>query len=205
MDLFAVLNYCNERHPTLAWRLSKMTYRVILADPPWTFSVWNAEKSYRHASHKYDLMTTSQICELPVRDISDENCALFLWATWPNILDAFRVIESWGFAYRTLAWEWAKLNPSSIGFHIGMGYYTRSNPEPCLLSVRGKMAVSAHDVMALIVSPVREHSRKPDEQYGKIERLYPDGPYLEMFARHKYSEKWDVWGNEIKSDVDLNV
>lgn len=177
-------------------------YSVILADPPWTFSVWNAKKSNRHASHKYSLMDTEAICEMKIP--ATENCALFLWATWPNIKDAFRVIDAWGFVYRTLAWEWVKLNENSMGLHVGMGYYTRSNPEPCLLAVKGKMAVSAHDVQAIIMSPIREHSRKPDEQYGKIERLYPEGPYLEMFAR-RTRPGWDAWGNEVKSDVQIQT
>ena len=181
-----------------------MKYDVILADPPWTFSVWNAEKSDRHISHKYNLMSIEEICALPVADLTEENCALFLWATWPNILDAFRVIESWGFSYRTLGWEWIKAKESGFGFHFGMGYYTRSNPEPCMLAVKGKMSVEAHDVSALIYTPVREHSRKPDEQYNKIERLYPNKRYLELFARHK-RDGWDAWGNEIKSDIRLGV
>jgi N6-adenosine-specific RNA methylase IME4 len=81
---------------------------------------------------------------------------------------------------------------------------TRANSEPCLLAVRGRMPVLAHDVLSLIYAPVRRHSQKPDEQYPKIERLY-DGPYLELFARKKHSEKWAVWGNEIKSDIDMRV
>jgi N6-adenosine-specific RNA methylase IME4 len=177
-----------------------MKYDVILADPPWTFSVWNAEKSDRHTSHKYDLMSTEQICSLPVKQITADNCALFLWATWPNILNAFDVITSWGFTYRTLAWEWVKAKRNSMGFHFGMGYYTRSNPEPCLLAVKGTTKVAVHDVQALIYSPVRQHSRKPDEQYRKIERLYPNRVYLEMFARRRRLG-WDAFGNEIENSV----
>lgn len=177
-------------------------YDVILADPPWTFSVWNAEKSDRHASHKYNLMSVDDICALPVASLAAENCALFLWATWPNIQDAFKVIEAWGFTYRTLGWEWVKARKNGTGFHFGMGYYTRANPEPCLLAVKGRMRVEAHDVRALIYSPVREHSRKPDEQYEKIERLYPNRNYLELFARHK-RPNWDVFGNEVEESITL--
>lgn len=176
-----------------------MNYPVILADPPWEFSVWNAAKSDRHTSHKYSLMNTDAIMSLPVP--AAENCALFLWATWPNLPDAFKVITAWGFTYRTIAWDWVKLNENSMGTHMGMGYYTRANTEPCLLAVRGRMPVKMHDVQALILSPVRQHSRKPDEQYAKIERLY-DGPYLEMFARRS-RPGWHVWGNEVESDVEI--
>lgn len=179
-----------------------MKYDVILADPPWTFSVWNAKKSDRHASHKYNLMTTDDICAMPVADCAAENCALFMWATWPNILNAFRVITAWGFTYRTLGWEWVKAKESGFGFHFGMGYYTRSNPEPCLLAVKGRMSVAVHDVTALIYSPVREHSRKPDEQYTKIDKLYPNTRRLELFARRQWPG-WDVFGNQVENSIEL--
>lgn len=175
-------------------------YDVILADPPWHFEVYNAEKSPRHASHKYDLMDAGDICSLPVGQYATENCALFLWAIWPNIQEAFQVIEAWGFIYRTLAWEWVKSTRSGMGFHFGMGYYTRANPEPCLLAVKGRMPVESHSITALIYSPVREHSRKPDDQYRKIEALYPGKRYLELFARRK-RPGWHSWGNEIESDI----
>ena len=177
-------------------------FDVILADPPWTFSVWNADKSDRHVSHKYDLMTTEDICELRIREISEENCALFLWATWPNLRDALSVIDAWGFEYRTSAFVWVKAKSSGFGFHFGMGYYTRANTEPCLLAIRGTMPVAAHDVFELIYASVREHSRKPDDQYRKIERLYPNMKYCELFARRK-REGWASWGNEIESDIVL--
>lgn len=86
---------------------------------------------------------------------------------------------------------------------MGMGYYTRSNSEPCLLGVRGKPPKPFdRGILSLIYAPVREHSRKPDEQYGKIERLYPQGPYLEMFARRP-RPGWQVWGNEVESTVEI--
>lgn len=179
-----------------------MKYDVILADPPWTFSVWNAEKSDRHASHKYNLMSVEAICALPISNLTAENCALFIWATWPNIKEVFQVIDAWGFTYRTLGWDWVKAKESGFGFHFGMGYYTRSNPEPCLLAVKGTMPVAVHDVTALIYSPVREHSRKPDEQYAKVEKLYPGMRYLELFARRR-RPGWDVFGNQVKDSISL--
>jgi N6-adenosine-specific RNA methylase IME4 len=179
-----------------------MSYDVILADPPWTFSVWNAAKSDRHTSHKYSLMTVDDICDLPVPSIMAENCALFLWATWPNIKDAFKVIEAWGFTYRTLGFDWVKAKKGGGGFHFGMGYYTRANSEPCLLAVRGRMAVESHAVRSLLYAPVRKHSQKPDEQYDRIETLYPNKRYLEMFARSSRNG-WDVFGNEVENSITL--
>lgn len=176
-----------------------MKYPVILADPPWRFVSWTEKGNGRSAEQHYPTMATEEICQLAIP--ADDNCALFLWAVWPLLADALQVIKAWGFEYKTIAWVWAKLNPSSMGFHTGLGYYTRANTEPCLLAVRGRMPTRVKDVQALIVSPVRKHSHKPDEQYGKIERLY-DGPYLEMFARRK-RPGWHAWGNEVESDVML--
>ena len=182
--------------------LGGVMYDVILADPPWTFSVWNADKSDRHVSHKYPIMETNKIATLPICDLVNDDAILFLWATWPNLKDALLVLDLWGFEYKTIGWTWVKAKRSGFGFHFGMGYYTRANTEPCLLAVRGTMPVARHDIQALIYSPVREHSRKPDEQYAKIEKLYPNKRYLELFARHK-REGWDAWGNEVESDVEL--
>jgi len=176
-----------------------MEYPIILADPPWAFRVWSKDTGNgRSAESHYPTMSTDELCLLPVP--ATGAAALFLWACWPVLPDALRVIQAWGFEYKTIAWVWAKLNRNNMGFFTGMGYYTRANTEPCLLAVRGRMPVAVHDVQALIVSPVREHSRKPDEQYSKIERLYPGGPYLEMFARRS-RPGWDVWGNEVDSTI----
>ena len=179
-----------------------MTYSVILADPPWMFKVWSKTtgKNGRTAEKHYRTMTTADICELSIP--ATDNCALFLWAVWPALPDALEVIKAWGFEYKTVAWTWVKLQKAGMGFHFGLGYYTRANTEPCLLAVRGKMPVAVHDVQALICSPVREHSRKPDDQYGKIERLYPDATKLEMFARRQRSG-WDVFGNEVENSISL--
>lgn len=181
-----------------------MKYPVILADPPWEFRTWgrNTGPNGRTAEKHYRTMSTSDLCKFAIP--ATANCALFLWAVWPALPDALDLIRAWGFEYKTIAWVWTKLNPSSIGFHYGLGYYTRANSEPCLLAVRGRMAVAKKDVQALIVSPIQEHSRKPDDQYRKIERLYPTGPYLELFARRK-RPGWDVWGNEVESDVVIDT
>lgn len=181
-----------------------MKYDVILADPPWSYYSWdeNTGPQGRTAAKHYNVMSVEEIAALPVADLAAENCALFLWAVWPDIFRAREIIRAWGFTYRTIAWVWAKLNPSSLGFHYGLGYYTRANTEPCLLAVKGSMPPAVKDVQALIVSPVREHSRKPDEQYGKIDRLYPDARKIELFARKSW-EGWDVWGNEVDGDVEL--
>ena len=186
-----------------------MKYPVILADPPWHFQNWNGapgeltpgQQRRGNAQSHYRTMSLNEIRALDVP--AEKNAVLLLWACWPLLPDALRVVEAWGFEYKTIAWVWAKLNKNSMGFYMGMGYHTRSNTEPCLLATRGRMPVKVKDVQALIVSPLREHSRKPDEQYAKIERLY-DGPYLEMFAR-RARPGWDVWGNEVASTVQIGA
>lgn len=176
-------------------------YKVILADPPWNFETWG--EGDRNVTKYYQTMPTPDICRIEVP--AQESAVLFLWACWPKLADAMQVVSAWGFEYKTIAFDWVKLNRNSMGFFMGMGYYTRANTEPCLLATRGKPAKpKARDVQALICSPVREHRRKPDEQYGKIERLYPEGPYLEMFARRP-RPGWHVWGNQVESDVEIET
>ena len=147
-------------------------------------------------------MTVGNIARVPVGDLADDDCALFLWAICPMLPDALRVMEAWGFKFKTVAFTWAKTTRSSTDawlyaprWHIGMGYWTRANSELCLLGTRGKPKRKAKEVRQLIVAPVREHSRKPDEQYGLIERLC-EGPRIELFARHR-RRGWRSWGNEL--------
>jgi N6-adenosine-specific RNA methylase IME4 len=149
-------------------------------------------------------MSLEDICGLDIGGLAAKNAVLFLWSVWPRIFDARAVIESWGFQYKTKAFTWVKSRRNGFGFHFGMGYYTRANDEPCLLATRGNMPVAVHDELALIYSPVREHSRKPDEQYGKIERLYPGRRYLELFARRRRSG-WDVFGNQVEGSISLPI
>jgi N6-adenosine-specific RNA methylase IME4 len=180
-------------------------YSIILADPPWRFETWSRATGLgRSADQYYPTMTLENICELPVANLIEDNCALFLWCVWPSIFDARKVIEAWGFTYRTLAWEWVKLNPRGEGLHLGLGFYTRSNVEPCLLAVKGDMPVAIRSEQNLLIAPVRGHSQKPDEQYAKIKRLYPEGKRLELFARQKWPD-WDCWGNNVSESIDLDI
>lgn len=177
-------------------------YKVLLCDPPWKFQYWGegARDTGRHVNLKYDLMDTEGICRLPVGEIAAPDSVLFLWATWPNLLDALKVIGAWGFTYRTLGFVWVKTARGGQ-YATGMGYYTRSNSEPCLLATRGKslqrQARNVHEVIDdTLISLRREHSRKPDSQYALIERLFGDVPRVELFARRRY-RGWDAWGNQL--------
>jgi len=147
-------------------------------------------------------MKLSDIQKLPILDIADDNCALFLWATDPLLPEAIDLMEHWGFKYKTIAFNWVKLNPKAPNFgwnkkdfFTGMGYWTRANPELCLLGTRGKPVRQRADVRRLVVAPRREHSRKPDEVPERIVDLMGDIPRIELFARQP-RKNWTVWGNE---------
>jgi N6-adenosine-specific RNA methylase IME4 len=142
-------------------------------------------------------MTLADIKAVPVTEWAADDCVLLLWTTDPLLEKAFEVIDAWGFTYKTVGFYWAKLRKpeplyNESSFFSGLGFWTRANPEPCLLATRGKPRRRSANVSKLIVSPRREHSRKPDEVYTRIEALC-EGPYLEMFARCS-QPGWDRWG-----------
>lgn len=176
------------------------TYPVILADPPWTFMTRSSKGKGRSAEKHYDCMSFAKIKALPVADLAAKDCTLFMWVTDPMLPKSMELLDAWGFTYKTVGFYWAKTNKSAgdtlspKDFFTGMGYWTRANPEQCLLATRGHPKRRAKDVRRLIVSPRREHSRKPDETYDRIERLVA-GPYLELFSRTE-RPGWDCWGNE---------
>ena len=174
-------------------------YQTILADPPWRYnSRANHKTRFRGgACGHYDLMPTRSIGDIPIHKLVDpKGCILFMWATFPMIQDALKTIELWGFTYKTVAFTWCKLNPKALTPFFGVGYYTKSNAEVCLLATHGPVLKPVSNaVSSLILSPRREHSRKPDEQYERIEKLYPDHNRIELFARHARRE-WDAWGDQ---------
>lgn len=179
--------------------LKRGHYGAILADPPWRFEVWSGKGKARSADNHYDTMAADDIAALSIESIAADDCALFLWSCWPTLHDAFRLIETWGFTYKTCAFSWMKADPYRLFADdktpfAGMGYWTRANTEPCLLATRGKPKRLNADVRQGIIAPRREHSRKPDGIHERIERLVA-GPYVELFARQK-RPGWDVWGNQ---------
>jgi len=170
-------------------------YRLIYADPPWTFATYSAKGKGRSPEAYYDCLSLAELASLPVAEWAAEDAVLLLWATDPLLEKAFEVIRAWGFTYKTVGFYWVKQNRSGAGFFTGLGFWTRANPEPCLLATRGNPKRKAADVPKLVISPRREHSRKPDEVYERIERLC-EGPYLELFARTT-RPGWDAWGAEV--------
>lgn len=173
---------------------SNKKYGAILADPPWAFKTYSDLGLGRSAEAHYDTMPLEDILKIPVTNWAADDCALFLWTTDTHLPQALKLIEAWGFEYKTVGFYWAKLNQDLKTFYMGMGHWTRSNPEQCLLATRGHPQRLDAGVRKLITAPRREHSRKPDEVRSYIERLVP-GPYLEMFARES-KENWDCFGNQ---------
>ena len=182
-------------------------YQIIYADPPWQYQDKGCNGNC--ASH-YKTMSIKDICNLPIKDISDDNCVLFLWATYPMLKEALQLIEAWGFEYKSIAFQWIKLNPKNHQYFYGLGRWTRGNTEPCLLATKGKPKRINNGVFQLIVSERTKHSKKPNEARDKIIKLMGDLPRIELFARKEQwlfenlsFKGWDVWGNEVESNITL--
>ncbi len=174
-------------------------YQIILSDPPWNYADQTCEGTM--ADH-YKGMPVEDICNLKVGSIADVNGILFMWATYPKLKEALQVIDAWGFTYKTIAFQWIKLNPKSGTPFFGLGRWTRGNTEPCLLATKGKPKRISPSVSQLIQAPRGKHSAKPAIVRNEIIRLVGDLPRIELFAREN-TEGWDVFGNEVKSDVNL--
>jgi len=176
--------------------LPNKRYSIIYADPPWNFRTWSKKGKGRSAERHYHVPTLRELKEIPVQDIVEKDCALFMWATYPNLLQALELMESWQFTYRTFAFTWVKKNKKSDGFFTGLGYWTRANPEPCLFGTIGKPKRIRKDVRNLVIRRVGRHSEKPDEVRTMIVDLMGDLPRIELFARQKVPG-WDAWGLEV--------
>ncbi len=176
-------------------------YDIIYADPPWTYTKSGSKTNARGlAKQHYATMTVEDICELPVPEICNEGAACFLWATFPMIADALRVMGAWGFRYITAAFVWVKTYAKSGKPFWGMGQYTRANAEVLLFGIskdfKATERVKSHKVHQIVQAPYEGHSRKPDEVRRRIVELLGDVPRIELFARQRV-DGWDAWGNEI--------
>lgn len=173
-------------------------YKIIYADPPWSYKVWPKNNGTgRTAESHYKTMDVNDICDLPINRIADDNCVLFMWITSPCLQEGLKVIDAWGFKYKTIGFTWIKQNKTKNSLFWGMGYYTRANAELCLLATKGKpLKRVSRSVHQVILSKIREHSRKPDETRDRIVQLFGDLPRIELFARQQV-DGWDCWGNEV--------
>lgn len=166
-------------------------FKVIYADPPWDIH----QKGARGAAQHYDLMTLDRIEDMPIADLADDNATLLLWVTNGALPAGLEVMKAWGFEYKTNA-AWDK-------YYMGLGLYFRGSHELLLHGTRGKAPFKFHGQRSTLQFPRESHSTKPSEMIPLIERVLPDGPYLELFARQRPNSHrdWSVWGNEIESDI----
>lgn len=173
-------------------------YSIIYADPAWAYD-WGKGKNPGHfcPERHYSTMTTDEICAMKdtIKKIADKNCVIFMWATMPCLPDAIRVMKEWGFKYKTCAFSWVKTKKDGQPL-AGMGSYTKSNIEICLLGMRGHIKAVDKTVRQVIMAPRTRHSEKPAETRDRIVQLFGDVPRIELFARQT-TPGWDCWGNEV--------
>lgn len=187
-------------------------YNIIYADPAWSY---DKKVGQGIADDVYSTMDLESIKKIPVSNISADDCFLFIWCTFPMLMEGLEVIKAWGFEYKTLGFSWIKTNKrqnqSQISFlpidnidtFFGIGHYTKSNCEVCLIGKKGSPKVIDNTVSSVLISPLRGHSRKPDETRDRIVQLCGDLPRVELFARQNH-QGWDAWGNEVKDSIELN-
>ncbi len=173
-------------------------YKIIYADPPWQYKVWSKKGLGRSAESHYNTMDIQDIINMKdvISKISDNDCVLFLWVTFPCLLEGIKVLREWGFTYKTCAFVWIKKNRKSNSLFWGMGHWTRANAEICLLGIKGKIKRQSASVHQIIDTPIEEHSKKPDITRERIVQLVGDLTKIELFARQEVAN-WDSWGNEI--------
>ncbi len=171
-------------------------YNIIYADPPWEY---DRKVGQGVVDEQYNTMKIENIKRLPIGNLAEENSVLFLWVTFPKLNEGLEVIKSWGFTLKTIAFNWIKLNDNGTPF-FGIGYYTKSNGEVCLLATKGNtLEVLDNTISQVIMTRKSKHSSKPHIVYGLIERLFGKQSRIELFARTK-REGWDAWGNEVPNE-----
>lgn len=187
----------------LEMKLPNKKYKIIYADPPWSYNSTSKKGTSRGVAEKYyDTMTLQDIKDLPIKDIADDDSLLFMWITYPHLHELIDVLNAWGFTFKTVAFTWVKVYKHSRKPVLACGYWTRSNAEICVLATKGKdypRRINA-GVSQIIISEQRKHSQKPDETRNKIVDLIGAIPRIELFARERV-EGWDSWGNQIPKEM----
>jgi N6-adenosine-specific RNA methylase IME4 len=180
-------------------------YRTIVADPPWKYGSTRGTgirpgNKPGGAEIHYPTMRVDEIAALPVSSLADRDAHLYLWTTNTFMVEAHRIAEAWGFSPKTVI-TWTKTRKADQQPSMKMGYYYKGATEHIVFAVRGSLRLRGPAHPTAILHPRLGHSVKPEYSYRMIEEQSP-GPYLELFARRP-REGWDVWGNEVDSDVDV--
>lgn len=171
-------------------------YKIIYADPPWQYRVYSKKGQGRSAENHYHTMNIKDIMALPVDKIADKDCILFLWITFPCLKEGIEVMERWGFKYKTCGFNWVKRNKKKNTYFMGLGFWTRSNSEVCLIGTKGQPKRVSKSVSQICDARIMKHSRKPTEIRERIVELCGELPRIELFARDKV-KGWDSLGDEI--------
>jgi N6-adenosine-specific RNA methylase IME4 len=183
-------------------KILPMSAGAILADPPWDWAAYGRKGEGRSAKAHYDVMNLEDIKKIGVASVAKPDAALFLWVHNSMVPSGIEIMNAWGFTYKARGFTWLKCYPNSLNPVMGMGKWTRLSTEICLLGTRGKPRRKSGGVRELIIAERREHSRKPDEIYERIEKLV-DGPYLELFGsmESQHCENWTRWIGKDRSSV----
>jgi len=174
-------------HPDLPCK----RYDIIYADPPWDYDgkkQFDKKEFIGAAEFEYPTMKTEELKKIQIREISKDDCLLFMWSSNPHLKQAIELGEAWGFEYKTVAFVWDKMRHNP-------GYYTLSYCELCLVFKKGRIPAprGSRCEKQLVSSPRGRHSQKPIEISHAIERMFPTQDKIELFARSK-AEGWDAWG-----------
>lgn len=167
-------------------------YNIIYADPSWHYTTWRDGSGT--AEKHYKTMKKEEIINMKdtIKKISEKDCILFLWVTFPCLIEGLEVMKEWGFKYKTCGFNWVKKNKKSDTWFFGLGHWTRANSELCLLGKKGKIKRKSNKVSQVIDTHIEEHSKKPAVARDKIVELVGDLPRIELFARQEVNG-WDSW------------
>mgnify|MGYP003125077732 FL=1 len=182
--------------------LPNKKYNIIYADPPWHYGSKSAVnntlgKTIKPLSNHYQTMTLNELKKLPIKKITKKDTACFMWVTDSHIDEALEILKSWGFKYKTIAFNWIKTT-SKGNYCKNVAPWTMKSSEICLLGIKGKMTKykKINNIESLVIAERTQHSKKPKEVRNRIQELFGDLPRIELFARQK-TPGWDVWGNEV--------
>lgn len=188
-------------------------YDIIYADPPWSYNDSGCQGA---AAKQYNTMSQEELYNLPIKRICNKDAVLFMWVTYPKLQEALDVIRLWGFTYKSIGFQWVKLNKKASNLSLlqkitegapieeaifsqcfyGLGRWTRGNTEMCVIATKGKVSRIDAAVPQLVFAPIGRHSSKPAVVRERIKQLMGDRPAIELFAREQV-DHWDCWGNEV--------
>ena len=178
---------------------------IIYADPPWHYGSKSAVNNttgsaIKPLSDHYSTMSLQELKNMSIKNMTKDDAACFMWVTDSHIDEALEVLRSWGFAYKTIAFNWIKTT-SKGNYCKNVAPWTMKSSEICLLGIKGRMTKykQANNIESLVIAQRTQHSQKPNEVRKRIEDLFGDLPRIELFAREK-TDGWDVWGDEIVDD-----